>query len=323
MAVLRLAPAERVLVARIDGEATIADLGALTGLGEATALELVAKLASEGAIVFAEEPDAAVIDDRETERDLPPESVDPEELDPEEDPGEAVAERNYRQIYEERWHPLPASERAAAAQTLMGPDLLALCFDSDPQVIASILENATCGLDHVRLIAQHHRTTTGLEIVTRRHDWLHDMLVERRLLRNPMIGDVVLGRVMSAKRLFLTYKLAIDRDLPDLTRVKIRGMIRPKWQGAAPEERADLLMRTEARCLTLMTGCTFDAKTTQILCGRPINSAMFVQSVAKFGAAPPGLLAHLAKQPFVRKNPALKKMLLSHPNIPGDAKRSL
>jgi hypothetical protein len=50
---------------------------------------------------------------------------------------------------------------------------------------------------------------------------------------------------------------------------------------------------------------------------------MFVQSVAKFGAAPPGLLAHMIKQPFVRKNQALRKMLLAHPNMPGDAKRSL
>ena len=100
-------------------------------------------------------------------------------------------------------------------------------------------------------------------------------------------------------------------------------MIRPKWQQATPEERADLMTRTEARCLMVMTGCTFDAKTTGILCGRPINSAMFVQSVAKFGAAPPGLLAHLFKQPFVRKNPSLKKMLLAHPNMPGDIKRSI
>lgn len=94
---------------------------------------------------------------------------------------------------------------------------------------------------------------------------------------------------------------------------------------AAPtsNEARPSLLRTEARCLPLMTGCTFDAKTTAILCGRPINSAMFVQSIAKFAAAPPALLAHLVKQPFVRKNAGLKKMLMQHPNLPGDAKRSL
>lgn len=235
----------------------------------------------------------------------------------------AVAERNYREVYEKRWHPLPVEQRVEAARTATGPDLLALCFDHDARVIAAILVNPQCGLDHIRLIVFHHRTGTGLEIVARRQDWLRDLLVERRLLRNPMIGDIVLGRVMGSKRLLPTYKIAMDRDIPELSRVKCRGYVRQKWQVAAPEERADLLLRTEARCLVIMTGCTFDARTTAILCGRPINSAMFVQSVAKFGAAPPGLLAHLIKQPFVRKNAALKKMLLAHPNLPGDVKRML
>ncbi len=126
---------------------------------------------------------------------------------------------------------------------------------------------------------------------------------------------------MNPKRLLPTYKVAIDREVPETTRVKGRAFLRQKWQTAPAEERAELLQRTEGRCLILMAGCTFDAKTTGILCGRPINSVMFVQSIAKFGAAPPGLLAHLIKQPFVRKNAPLKKMLLAHPNMPGDVKR--
>jgi len=235
----------------------------------------------------------------------------------------AVAERNYRRVYEARWHALSVDQRAASAKVVSGPDLFALCFDPDPRVIASILENPSTGLDHVRLIAFHHRTTTGLEMVARRQDWLRDLLVERRLLRNPMIGEVVLGRVMAPKRLFPTYKIAIDRDVPELSRVKIRGMLKKKWSTAPSEERADLLLRTEARCLALMTGCTFDAKTTAILCGKPINSAMFVQSVAKFAASPPSLLAHLYKQPFVRKSAPLRKMLLAHPNMPGEVKRNI
>lgn len=244
-------------------------------------------------------------------------------VDDKDDASKAVAERNYRQVYEARWHPLPADARAGAAREARGADLFALCFDPEPAVIAAVLENASVGLDHVRLIAQYHRTTTGLEMVSRRADWLRDMLIERRLLRNTMIGEVVLNRIMNPKLLLHTYKIAVDRDIPDITRVKVRGQLKTKWAKAPPEQRAELLQRTEARCLILMTGCTFDAKTTAILCGRPINSAMFVQSVAKFGAAPPGLLAHLLKQPFVRKNQALKKMLLSHPNTPGDAKRSV
>lgn len=70
-----------------------------------------------------------------------------------------------------------------------------------------------------------------------------------------------------------------------------------------------------------MTGCTFDAKTTQIPCGRPYDSVLFIQNLAKWLATPPGLLAHLAKQPFVRKSAPLEKLLLQHPNLPGEVKR--
>jgi len=233
------------------------------------------------------------------------------------------AERNYRQIYETRWHPLPVDARVHGGKNAHGPDLFALCFDADPRVVSAILENMTVGLDHVRLIAFHHRNSVGLEILARRQDWLRDSLVERRLLRNPMIGEIVLGRVMGPKRLFPTYKVAIDRDIPELSRIKCRGLIRQKWQNGTSEERSDLVLRTEARCLALMTGCTFDAKTTAMLSGRPINSVMFVHMIAKFPASPPGLLAHLYKQPFVRKNPSLRKMLLQHPNMPADIKRQL
>jgi hypothetical protein len=236
---------------------------------------------------------------------------------------DAIDEGNYLQVYKARWAPLSTDQRINAARGADRNDLLALCFDPDARVIGAVLENTGIGLDHARLIAFHHRTSTGLELLARRQDWLRDLLVERRLLRNPMIGAPVLARVIAPKSMHQTYKVAIDRDVPDLTRTKCRGFVRQKWQTAAPEERADLLVRTEGRCLAIMSGCTFDAKTTGILCGRPINSAVFVQAVAKFGASPPGLLAHLMKQPFVRKNPGLKKMLLAHPNMPGDIKRSI
>jgi hypothetical protein len=234
----------------------------------------------------------------------------------------ASKERNYRQVYQTKYAILTADARLAAARTASGSDLYALCFDPDPKIVSAIMENHHTGLDHIRLLAAHHRTATGLEMISRRQDFLRDLLVERRLLRNPMIGDVVLERVMGPKRILPTYKVAIDRDIPELSRAKTRGQLRKKWQGTATsEERADIVLRTEARCLTLLTGCTFDAKTTQILCARPYASAAFVHNLCKFGAAPPALLQHLYKQPFVRKNPMLKKLLLQHPNMPSDVKR--
>lgn len=240
----------------------------------------------------------------------------------EEESDEAIAnQRNYREIYETRFHTLPTDARVHAAQIATGPDLLALCFDAEPRVVAAVLDNPTSGLEHARLIALHHRTSTGLEMVSRHSQLLRDSLVERRLLRNPQLGEVSLARVMTPKNVFQTYKIAIDREIPELTRVKSRGMLRKKWQTSPSEDRADLVMRTEGRCLVLLTGCTFDARTTSILCGKTFNSVLFIQNLAKFSATPPPLLAHLMKQPFVRKMAPLKKLLLQHPNMPGDVKR--
>lgn len=410
---LKLTPEEGFVLSRIDGRLSTKDLVALTGLEEQRVEQIVAKLASSGAVVLeAAEPsgyladsgsnpvlpesddgaetsladfaaalgmdptafaaaqaapakEAPVARERvETRASAPMQAATPfvpdghpmDELievhdeeeaaeeeaegagegegeaaeeggeaaaDAEETPAREANERTYRALYEEKWHKLTSDERVAAAKTASGPDLLALCFDAEPRVVAAVLENTSHGLEHARLIAAHHHTSTGLEMLSRRQDVLRDAMVERRLLRNPQSGDIVLGRVMSPKRLLPTYKVAIDREVPELTRVKGRGMLRQKFQGSPPEERADLVLRTEGRCLVLMTGCTFDAKTTQILCGRPYNSVLFIQNLAKWPATPPGLLAHLFKQPFVRKSAPLKKLLLQHPNLPGEVKRQI
>jgi hypothetical protein len=387
---------ETFLLSRIDGNLSVRDLVALTGMEPARVQQIVNKLAAQGAVdledaapssgylpdpgsapalatesettsladfaaalgmdptSFAASKPAAAVEapvaesrsnhpppDLTTDQDMDLEVVGDDEPmlltaadEVHQGPAEVIAgddegtvdaktrERNYREIYAHKFQHLTIDVRIGAAKTSSGAELCALCFDPDPKVIASILENSLVTLDNVRLIALHHRTGTGLEIISRRNDFIRDALVERRLLRNPQTGDIVLQRIMSTKLLMQVYKIAIDREIPELTRVKARGHLRKKWQSAPSEERADLLLRTEGRCLILLTGCTFDSKTTQILCGKNYASAMFVQSIAKFGASPPALLAHLYKQAFVRKSPPLRKMLLQHPNMPGEVKRN-
>jgi hypothetical protein len=239
------------------------------------------------------------------------------------DEDDAAAQRNYRQLYQQKFHVMTTDARIQAAHTAQGADLFALCLDPDPRIIAAILENHAVGLDHVRMMAFHHHTGTGLEMISRRQDWIRDQLVERRLLRNPQNPETVLSRIMGSKQLLQTYKIMVDREVPDLTRTRVRGHFRKKWTTAPPEDRADLMFRTEGRPLTFMTGCTFDARTTQIICGKVIASMLLIQNFAKFPATPPGILAHCMKQAFVRKNPGMKKLLLQHPNMPGEVKRSL
>lgn len=228
---------------------------------------------------------------------------------------------DHRRVYEARFRPLDPEARIAAAKTLSGADLCALCFDQDPRIVAAILDNPRAGFAEARLLAAHHRTSTGLELLSRKTALLRDGLCARRLLRNAQCGDVVLGRLVQEKHVTALYRLAIDREIPELLRIKLRGHLKNKFQTASAEDRADLVTRTEARCLALLTGCTFDARMTAILCGRSYNSVLFIQNLARFSATPPPLLAHLLKQPFVKRMMPLKKLLLAHPNVPGEAKR--
>ena len=244
--------------------------------------------------------------------------------EPEPTEAEQATERNYRKIYETKFHKLMADIRVGLAPKVSGPDLAALCLDPDPKVIAAVMTNTGFGLDHARLIAFYHRTPAGLDQIASRVDLLRDGLVFRRLVRNTQLSAATLRRIMQPRRLTEIYKFSIDRELPDNTRNATRGLLRAKFTSQAqPEERAELIVNTEARVLQVLSGCTIDARTTQILCGRQVYTAMFVQNVARFGASPPLLLAHLAKQPFVKRNAGLRKALMQHPNMPGDVKRSL
>jgi hypothetical protein len=327
----RLSLEETLVFAAVDAPVAVEELVELTGLAPGQVEAIVHRLASAG-VVAVDEPAPSVAPPQRPQSTPPARAVEEPAETPEEERAEAAEadaaehdaakdEGSYRQLYEARFHALGSDERIQAARAAHGPELLALCFDAEARVVAAVLENPSVGLDHARLIARHHRTATGLEIVSRRVEWLRDSLVERRLLRNPQSGEVVLNRVLSPKGLQAVYKICIDRDTPDLTRVRARGQLHRRYQVAPPEERSELILRTEGRCLMLLVGCTFDAKTTQILCARPSLSVLLVQNLAKFAATPPSLLAHLLKQPFVRTNAALRKMLLQHPNLPGDAKQ--
>ena len=157
------------------------------------------------------------------------------------------------------------------------------------------MTNSGFNLEHARLIAFHHRTAHGLDLLASRVDLTRDGLVYRRLIRNPQLGAPALRRILQSRRLMDIYKVAIDRDIPELARTNTRGLLRSKFTSQAPpEDRAEILIHTEGRVLQLLSGCAIDGRTTQILCGKQMYSAMFIQSVARFGAAPPALLSHLA-----------------------------
>ena len=235
---------------------------------------------------------------------------------------EARTEREYRKIYETVYHPMSRDERVKAAGEVSGARLLALCLDADPQVIHAVLTNPLVTLECPRMIATHHRTHIGLENVAKRSDFLADALVQRRLLRNPQLPNTILGRMVSPKLMMEVYKIAIDREIPERSRMMTREVLRKKFMLSSSDERAALLFKTEGRCLVLLVNCSLDAHATQILCSKNSYTMLFIQNLARWSATPPALLAHLLKMPVVRRNLGLRKMLLKHPNTPSDLKRS-
>jgi len=259
----------------------------------------------------------------------PPEPAPPEEAsepasDDDEEPAGIVEEtREYHKLYQTELHPLPGDQRVALAGEATGARLFALCFDPEARVIVALLGNAAATVEHARLIAFHHRTAHGLEEVARRSALASDPQVARRLVRNPALDEGLFRRLMGAKRLLAVHKVALDRDVPERTRTAARALFRSKYGTAAPEERVEIVWATEGRILAAMAGLTFDSRTTSILCSRTYASIILIQSLSRFPGTPPALIAHLLRQPLVKRQVNLKNQLLQHPNTPSEAKRRL
>lgn len=231
-------------------------------------------------------------------------------------------ERAWRRIYDAVYRPMERDRRLAEARVVEGANLMALCLDPEPQMVFALQENPRFGLAEARFIALHHRTQTGLELLTRSAEIAKDTLVQRRLLRNPQLPQPLLRKIVHGKMLGETYTIAIDREVPERTRVSTAELLRRKFTLAGGDEKAALVIKTEARCLLLLTNCAFDAQTTQILCGRTSWTMLCIQNMVRWSATPPQLLRALLKLPIIRQNVGMRKMLLKHPNMPSDVKRA-
>jgi len=228
----------------------------------------------------------------------------------------AASEGSFRSLFETTLRPLPAEERAARAKSAEGPELSALCFDALSATALALLENPRFAAVHARLLAAHHPTSAGLDVLAARASLVADAGVRRALLRNPQLPPAVLRRLLANRRLLEQHQLVVSHDVPEQTRRGARELMRARFGSAEPEERVDVIVKTEGRCLAVLAGLPVDAKTAALLCGRAYGSTLFVQNVSRWAAAPPALIAHLLKQEIVRRSPQLKAMLQRHPNAP-------
>lgn len=233
----------------------------------------------------------------------------------------ALSEINYRRVYETRFRELDEAAREDAARHLADAELLALCLDPAPRVVAALLENPRFGPTHARAVALHHKNPRGLEILARRAALLRDSHVQRRLLGNLQLPEGVLERILRTRRLLEVYRVSVDRDYPERTRTRVRSRLRRYFNAADPEERAALVIKTEGRCLPTLAGCTFDGRMTQILCNQSFLSTLFIQNLARFPATPPALIAKLLRSGPARRQPQLRAMLQRHSNASGEWRR--
>ncbi|MBN2431643.1 MAG: hypothetical protein JXQ27_09215 [Acidobacteria bacterium] len=231
--------------------------------------------------------------------------------------GEADA-LNFRRLFEEKLSRLPVEQRRVLAARAADPALAALCFDADPGVIRGVLSNPAAELRHARLVARHHRNPVGLSVVSGKY--LQDDQVQRGLLRNNQASDTLLQKLMNVKPMQLIYQLCVSRELSERAKYMARLVFRRKFQQGAAEECAAIIVNTAGRCLLLLTGLGLDSGTALLLCRRNLSSTQLVQNLARFAGTPPALIQHLFRQPLVRRNFNIKRLLLQHPNCPSQLK---
>lgn len=268
----------------------------------------------------------AVVDEVQSthsEEDEPEEILDESEDEPIDEAAFSEESANYRKIFETQLHPKPADERIDLAGKVSGAELLALCFDPDVRVIQAIFHNSHVGLQHARLIANHHRNGAGLDALGQMARFLRDGQVRRFLYRNVQTSEILLRKIMRMLPLIQIFNLTRSGENAERTKKVSRLMLREKFQSSSGEQKAGFIFRTEGRCLSLLVGLGFDGKTTALLCRRTFNSSMLIQNLLRFPGTPPQLVKHISRQQLVRRAPHLKKLVLQHSNCPSDVKRSL
>ena len=305
---LSLDPRQGYLLSRLDGTLDVPTLTALMNLDADQMAGMLDELVALG--VVAPEPPPAMPPSPPAPEEIPP----AEEVAEEEAPLAAAKAATHRKLFEQHLHQRPVDERVAQARVAVEPDLSAFCFDPTAEVIRAVLENPRAGGIHARLIAAHHRTVAGLEALGARLAFTNDQGVRRALLQNPLFPPGLYRRLWSSRRLLDQYLVAISREVTEQVRSMARELLRSSFNQRTGEERAELILTTEGRCLASLAGLTIDGHTTALLCRRTYVSTLLIQNIARWSAAPPQLIAHLRRQDVVKRNAALRQLLERHPN---------
>jgi hypothetical protein len=335
---LPLNPRQGYLLSLLDGTLEVPTLAVLLNLGEDEVAAMLKELVALGAVMADLPPPPCPVEATEAPPEVvaamsPPEAESAEapaeeegteaptaveplaDAEPVEDaPAAQARAATHRQLFEQRLHAQPVDERAAQALVAAEPELSAFCFDPTGEVIRAVLANPRAASLHAQLIAAHHRTAAGLEALGARVAFTQDAGVRRALLLNPLLPPALFRRLWSPRRLLDQYLVAASHDSPEQVRALARDLLRTTFNQRSGEERVELILTTEGRCLMGMAGLTLDSQGTALMCRRTYISTLLIQNLARWSAAPPALIAHLRRQDVVRRNTVLRQLLERHPN---------
>ena len=230
---------------------------------------------------------------------------------------------NARAHYSKVFEAMPEEVRVELAGKVEGADLRALCFDPIPRVIHALLKNPACGADHARIIAREHHNGVGLQHLARIPRYLRDQEVRRQLLKNRNSGPQIINKLIENRPLSQIYQSAIDRNVPEQTRMLARSTLKRVWTRREADEKVALIVKTDGRCLAQLVGQGLDGKAASILCSRSAMSTLLIRNLARWPSTPPPLLKHMVGLPAVGRDKSLKQALLRHPNLPSSLKRGL
>jgi hypothetical protein len=222
----------------------------------------------------------------------------------------------HRELFETRLHPLAAEQREARARGAEEPELSALCFDPVVRVIQRLLDNPRFALQHARLVAAHHPNAAGLEALAARGAFFSDREVQRRLLRNTQSRVGLIHRILATRRLLEIWNVSESRELSDRNRQVAREALGRRYASCSPEERVELVLRSEGRALLALGDRPLDHRAVVLLTERPVTSPLLVRNLAAWRPTPAPVLAHLLKQAVVRGNPGLRALVKRHPHCP-------
>lgn len=296
-----------------------------SGLAESPVADESGDADCQGAVSGAAVPEVAVSEDAMLEAATSePEADDeptPGSAGASEDESDALgpvpgADANWRALFERELKPLEVDARVERARHASGDHLNAFCYDPSPRVISALTENQGFGLEHARRVAANHRTGGGLDAIGRRQQFLRDRQVQRNLFRNNQAPQALLLRIFQAYRLAEIFRLTAGREATERVRSVAKKQFRSKFPQSSAEERVQLILKTEGRCLPQLVGVALGGRATALLCRRPLVSTLLIRNLARWPSTPPPVLQHMARQPSVRRSPMLRNEILRHPNAP-------